>query len=187
MARIAAFMFTIATIGGISPQVRASKSQEGTHPEFSAGAPDLFCAEDFSADVSACPGDSDQDEIPNINDNCPSIFNPDQADCDGDGVGDACDGESARYAMITPEHTCGTDKDNHVLFFTFEHHVEWVERDTSSCGAPDRWRSRVRDSARCTSAISDEDCCRLLTGSLSATGASPEPWCTSLRNQNLCH
>jgi len=42
MARIAAFMFTIATIGGISPQVRASKSQEGTHPEFSAGAPICF-------------------------------------------------------------------------------------------------------------------------------------------------
>jgi hypothetical protein len=179
-------MFVVAAMGGISTQVRASESQEEVSPESSAGSADLLCAEDFFADASACPGDSDQDEIPNANDNCPRTFNPDQADCDGDGVGDACDGESARYVAITPEQTCMTDRDDHVLFFSFEHHVEWLERDTSSCGAPDRWNARIRDEATCFS-ISDEDCCRLLTGSLGATGASPEPWCTSRRDQNFCH
>ncbi|MFM8817537.1 MAG: thrombospondin type 3 repeat-containing protein [Phycisphaerales bacterium] len=35
--------------------------------------------------------DTDGDGIPNAGDNCPSVPNPDQADCDQDAVGDACD------------------------------------------------------------------------------------------------
>ncbi|HSA60404.1 MAG TPA: thrombospondin type 3 repeat-containing protein [bacterium] len=34
--------------------------------------------------------DFDDDHIPNRNDNCPGVSNPDQADADGDGVGDVC-------------------------------------------------------------------------------------------------
>ena len=37
------------------------------------------------------PPDSDGDGVINSNDNCPTTYNPNQADCDGDGVGDACD------------------------------------------------------------------------------------------------
>lgn len=35
--------------------------------------------------------DSDGDGIADVDDNCPGVFNPDQADFDGDGLGDACD------------------------------------------------------------------------------------------------
>jgi hypothetical protein len=35
--------------------------------------------------------DTDNDGIPNEVDNCPTIANPDQADYDGDGIGDVCD------------------------------------------------------------------------------------------------
>lgn len=38
--------------------------------------------------------DSDGDGVPDIFDNCPFVSNPDQSDTDGDGSGDACDGDS---------------------------------------------------------------------------------------------
>ena len=36
-------------------------------------------------------GDQDGDQVPNGEDNCPAVYNPDQADSDGDGIGDACE------------------------------------------------------------------------------------------------
>jgi len=36
------------------------------------------------------PVDSDGDTIPDAEDNCPDVANPDQADSNGDGIGDAC-------------------------------------------------------------------------------------------------
>jgi hypothetical protein len=35
--------------------------------------------------------DIDADGIPNASDNCPNVTNPTQSDCDGNGVGDACE------------------------------------------------------------------------------------------------
>jgi len=35
--------------------------------------------------------DTDTDGIPDAGDNCPTVANPDQADSNGNGIGDACD------------------------------------------------------------------------------------------------
>jgi hypothetical protein len=46
---------------------------------------------DFPEMLAASP-DSDSDGVVNLVDNCPFQVNPNQADSDGDGVGDVCDG-----------------------------------------------------------------------------------------------
>ncbi|MGD2064126.1 MAG: hypothetical protein PVF51_11160, partial [Nitrospirota bacterium] len=52
-------------------------------PSFESGAPTLC------EDVQHRP-DRDQDAVADEKDNCPDVFNPGQADGDGDGMGDAC-------------------------------------------------------------------------------------------------
>lgn len=41
--------------------------------------------------IASSGTDSDGDGIPDIDDNCPNTYNPDQTDSDGDGIGDACE------------------------------------------------------------------------------------------------
>ena len=42
---------------------------------------------------------SDEDNLPNALDNCPEVSNPDQADTDGDGIGDTCEGITETHAV----------------------------------------------------------------------------------------
>ena len=52
---------------------------------------DQWSSQGFSFSLSFEGADGDGDGIANIDDNCPIVPNADQADMDGDGVGDVCD------------------------------------------------------------------------------------------------
>ena len=45
----------------------------------------------FIYGVDPFPNDEDEDGVTDSEDNCPSVYNPDQLDTDNDGLGDACD------------------------------------------------------------------------------------------------
>ena len=49
-----------------------------------------FC-QTHSTDPQCLSYDTDTDGVSDIDDNCPDVANPDQADADGDGYGDVCD------------------------------------------------------------------------------------------------
>ena len=69
--------------GGFSGAATFGPGEAGQTQLTAGGSFDIFVAK-FG------PGDSDGDGIPDVIDNCPSVFNPDQADANGDGHGDAC-------------------------------------------------------------------------------------------------
>ncbi len=49
------------------------------------------------------PVDNDGDGVPNCQDNCPAIANPTQADCNGNGVGDACESFTDCNGNLRPD------------------------------------------------------------------------------------
>ena len=53
--------------------------------------PGVPCITDERGTFVAASPDTDGDGVPDHLDNCPDVANPDQADTDGDSVGDACD------------------------------------------------------------------------------------------------
>lgn len=152
------------------------------------GGCEAACEEEVLYCRGSCPnGDVDGDGVINSQDNCVFDWNAGQADCDGDNRGDVCDNFNGNYQRATSDATCMTDKDNHTFYFTFEHHVQWRERDVSSCGGPDRWKRRIRVDNDCFN-ISDRNCCLGLRNSITAVGDDPNYWCdAAIRNRDYCH
>ncbi|MBI5607589.1 MAG: phosphodiester glycosidase family protein [Deltaproteobacteria bacterium] len=61
---------------------------------------------DFPLVVSTVPTDVDGDGVVDTKDNCPKVKNANQADKDGDGTGDACDGDDDNDAVFDEDDNC---------------------------------------------------------------------------------
>jgi hypothetical protein len=60
------------------------------------------CSQDYESCLSYCQyADTDNDGITDPNDNCPDTYNPNQADCDNDYQGDACDTHDNSWTLTT--------------------------------------------------------------------------------------
>jgi hypothetical protein len=62
-----------------------------------------------------CTVDSDGDGVDDSHDNCPNKANPDQADTDGDGIGDACDNDIDNDGVPNEQDNCKSiaNRDQH--------------------------------------------------------------------------
>ena len=89
--------------GGVSGAVTFGPGEAGETQFTSAGIFDSFVAKFGPADI-------DGDLVPNVIDNCPSVFNPDQTDSNADGFGDACvpPAQLAKGVVIGSDPVIGT-------------------------------------------------------------------------------
>ena len=71
---------------------------------------------DGDSQANCVDSDDDNDGVPDINDNCPLVVNPNQTDADNDGVGDACDPD---YSQLSINDVAMTEGNKGTKNFTF--------------------------------------------------------------------
>lgn len=129
-------------------------------------------------DYGVCNTDPDGDGL-TWNDNCPGVYNPDQADCDGDGIGNACDTDNGTWSLVSgTERMCVIIGRTHVGYVDVQAHFEARYTDVSTCGSPDRWIGSVLPGVSCYGFISLSTCCDNNYGGTN---------CLNYLNNNTCH
>jgi hypothetical protein len=111
-----------------------------------------------------CDPDPDDDGIDDDIDNCPMAYNMDQADCDGDSTGDACDSLNGNFILVEARN-CWIRNRLHAWGSDTTWFAEGRFTDTGSCGSPDRWQALIEDKENCIGQYSSWNCCTSVWGS----------------------
>ena len=83
-----------------------------SYNECSGSCSQCNCSQEYEWCLDSCQYvDTDGDGLTDPNDNCPDAYNPNQANCDNDSVGDACDTQDNSWALIAIGTTkCAVDE-----------------------------------------------------------------------------
>lgn len=111
-----------------------------------------------------CEPDPDDDGVSTGADNCPLTFNPDQANCDSDGIGDACDGENGIYQQVGFSSMCWIRQRTHLWGTDATEFTEARLEDISNCGSPDKWQRFEGFKGSCFGEFNSGECCKLYFG-----------------------
>jgi len=103
--------------------------------------------------------DLDGDGAVDTQDNCRCLANANQANCDGDAYGDACDFQDNSWAKITTGTSrCYLDEDDHIYQVTLEFYYQDVYR--SSCTGQSCYKKYLRGSVNCSPTADLFNCCK---------------------------
>ncbi len=76
--------------------------------------------------------DPDRDDVFGVLDNCPEVYNPDQTDSDGDGIGDACDSDESGVEDKGEEKGVKEDKEGEGVATTTEDKTDGTDKTDRS-------------------------------------------------------
>ncbi len=104
----------VGFLGASSPEIVADCNSNGIPDscDINCGPCGLpGCGQSVDCNSNGVPDecdepDTDDDNVPDECDNCPMTPNPDQADCDHDGLGDACDPDIDNDGVLNESDVC---------------------------------------------------------------------------------
>lgn len=92
--------------------------------------------------------DYDGDGVSNAADNCLCTANTNQANCDGDAFGDACDAANVKWVFVQDIGRCAWDGDTHLGYFTVEQYAS--KKYKNVCTGTFCYDKYLLSSATCT-------------------------------------
>lgn len=118
----------------VSEETDGTQRVEVVRPSFRSVTRTLTPVAGGGGSTEPALADLDGDGIPDIDDNCPTVINPQQSDCDGDLTGDACDNDFPQNCAGSSSDTDGDGVDDGQDNCPFAFNPDQIDEDGDGAG-----------------------------------------------------